>query len=356
MAGKRVLIIDDSRSARAFLARMLERHGLEVDGVRSAEEGFAYMRRQLPDALFLDHLMPGMDGFQALEIIKKDPRTAAVPVMMYTSQQGDDYLQQAGRLGALGVLPKQLSAADVIGAIRLLGLQAPDAGPAQITTVIEPQRAPVRTAGAVPAPAPRPAPAALPRAAAVGITPELRALLQSMLAEQGRVAPDPLVHKQLQDLAQQVTQQGERLFAELRTLRRELEQLAPGTEKFSPLVTTIVDNAGLQLAASQPAAGPAQAGRPPVPLEVVAAIAEARRSLARAAEESEPVQGHSGALKLLLFVLVLAALTAVAWLLRPVLWPNARLPAPIAQLGADAPRIDPARVEPAGAARVAGQP
>jgi CheY-like chemotaxis protein len=355
MPGKRVLIIDDSRSARAFLARMLERHGLEVDGVRSAEEGFAYMRRQLPDALFLDHLMPGMDGFQALELIKKDPRTAAVPVMMYTSQQGDNYLQQARQLGALGVLPKQLSAADVIEAIRLLGLQLPDSGPAQITTVIEPQRAPVRSAGVVPLPtsappppAPPPAPPAFPGAAAAGITPELRALLQSLVAEQGRAARDPIVQKQLQDLAQQVTQQGERLFAELRALRREMEQLAPGTEKFSPLITTVVDNAGLQLAASLPAAGPAQAGRPPVPLEVVAAIAEARRSLARAAEESEPVKGRSGALKLLLVVLVLAAVTAVAWLLRPVLWPNARLPAPIAQLGADAPRIDPVRV--------AGQP
>ena len=60
-----------------------------------------------------------MDGFEALTAIKNDPRTATIPVMMYTSQEGELYFSQARALGAMGVLPKQTKPADVSrGALR----------------------------------------------------------------------------------------------------------------------------------------------------------------------------------------------------------------------------------------------
>jgi CheY-like chemotaxis protein len=58
-------------------------------------------------------MMPGMDGFQAVQAIKNNPRTATIPIMMYTSQEGELYLGQARALGAVGVLPKQIKQADV---------------------------------------------------------------------------------------------------------------------------------------------------------------------------------------------------------------------------------------------------
>jgi CheY-like chemotaxis protein len=61
----------------------------------------------------MDHLMPGMDGFQALQAIKNNPQTATIPIMMYTSQEGELYLGQARALGAVGVMPKQIKQADV---------------------------------------------------------------------------------------------------------------------------------------------------------------------------------------------------------------------------------------------------
>ncbi len=57
--------------------------------------------------------MPGMDGLQAVQAIKNDPRTATIPIMMYTSQEGELYLGQARALGAVGVLPKQIKPTDV---------------------------------------------------------------------------------------------------------------------------------------------------------------------------------------------------------------------------------------------------
>ena len=113
MGAKRALVVDDSRSARAFLARMLEKYEIEVNGVESAEQAIEYLVHRRPDVIFMDHLMPGMDGFQAVQAIKDDPRTATIPIMMYTSQEGELYLGQARALGAVGVLPKQIRPADV---------------------------------------------------------------------------------------------------------------------------------------------------------------------------------------------------------------------------------------------------
>src|SRR5690606_27334255 len=72
--------------------------------------------------VFLDHNMPGMDGFQALEAIKANPATATIPVMMYTSQEGELYVGQARALGAIGVLPKSLHPVEVTKVLRSLHL------------------------------------------------------------------------------------------------------------------------------------------------------------------------------------------------------------------------------------------
>jgi len=120
--------VDDSKSARAFLTRILERYELAVDGVETAEQAIEYLTIQRPDVIFMDHLMPGMDGFQAVQSIKNNPRTATIPIMMYTSQEGELYLGQARALGAIGVLPKQIKNADmskVLEQLHLLGEPTP---------------------------------------------------------------------------------------------------------------------------------------------------------------------------------------------------------------------------------------
>src|SRR5215470_2905790 len=113
MGAKRALIVDDSKSARLFLARVLEKYEIDVDSAESAEAAIDYLSSNRPDVIFMDHLMTGMDGLQAVRAIKNDPRTATIPIMMYTSQEGEVYLGQARALGALGVLPKQIKPTDV---------------------------------------------------------------------------------------------------------------------------------------------------------------------------------------------------------------------------------------------------
>jgi CheY-like chemotaxis protein len=110
---RRALVVDDSNTARTLLSRMLEKYDIDVDSAESAEQALEYLGHHQPDVIFMDHQMPGMDGLQAVRTIKDNPRTATIPIMMYTSQEGELYVGQARALGAVGVLPKQIKPADV---------------------------------------------------------------------------------------------------------------------------------------------------------------------------------------------------------------------------------------------------
>ena len=151
MSLKRALVVDDSRSARAFLTRILERHELQVDAAESGEQAIDYLKRQRPDVIFMDHLMPGMDGFQAVQAIKNDPRTSSIPILMYTSQAGELYLSQARALGAVGVIPKQTRAADVSRALEQLDLLRPASAESELITLPADERAGGATFTAEPA-------------------------------------------------------------------------------------------------------------------------------------------------------------------------------------------------------------
>ncbi len=121
---KTALIVDDSRSARVVLKKVLETHELNVDTAESAEDALDYLTDHRPDVIFMDHLMPGMDGFEAVSAIKRNPDTATIPIMMYTSQEGEVYVGQARALGAVGVLPKKIAPVEVskvLQSLRVIG-------------------------------------------------------------------------------------------------------------------------------------------------------------------------------------------------------------------------------------------
>ncbi|MEE8463311.1 MAG: response regulator, partial [Gammaproteobacteria bacterium] len=127
MSGK-ALVVDDSTSARAVLAQQLRDQQIEVDAVDSGEAALQYLERQHPDVIFMDHLLPGMDGFEALRAIKENPETCNIPVLMYTSKRGEVYLNQVRELGAAGVLPKGNKPIQVSKVLRSLRLASPDGG------------------------------------------------------------------------------------------------------------------------------------------------------------------------------------------------------------------------------------
>jgi len=122
MSIKHALIVDDSKSARLVLKRMLNDLDLDVDTVESARDAMDYLEEHTPDIIFMDHMMPGMDGFEAVKQIKNNAETAIIPIMMYTSRGGDVYLSQARELGAVGVIPKTISPVGLKESLFKLGL------------------------------------------------------------------------------------------------------------------------------------------------------------------------------------------------------------------------------------------
>ena len=136
---------------------MLEKYDIEVDMAESAEQAIEYLKSNRPDAIFMDHLMPGMDGLQAVKAIKGNPQTAMIPIMMYTSQEGELYVGQARALGAMGVLPKQVRPVDVSKVLYELHLlpdrrdmAEPALHPVEIDSGVAVERPVPKIAGAAP--------------------------------------------------------------------------------------------------------------------------------------------------------------------------------------------------------------
>ena len=120
LPGKRILLVDDSKSARFSLKRLLQQQDIKTEFAESAGDALNYLTDNSPDIIFMDHLMPGMDGFEATKAIKSNPETKDIPVIMCTSKDGNDYAQQAMAIGAYAILPKPAPAATLAAILKRL--------------------------------------------------------------------------------------------------------------------------------------------------------------------------------------------------------------------------------------------
>lgn len=135
---KRALVVDDSRVARVTLGKFLVEYKLAVDMAESAEASLEYLASNPPPhVIFMDHMMPGMDGLQAVVAIKKNPDTAQIPIVMYTSKDGELYMGQARALGAVGVLAKPINPPELQKIIQGLNLTSDSSNAPTATTAAE---------------------------------------------------------------------------------------------------------------------------------------------------------------------------------------------------------------------------
>ena len=120
MAIKNALVVDDSKSARMMLQRLLGRMNVKAEAVESAEAALMFLDKSQPDVIFMDHMMPGMDGLEATQLIKSNPKTSTIPTIMYTSKEGEEYFDIARSHGAEGVLAKPANQEAVMAVIESL--------------------------------------------------------------------------------------------------------------------------------------------------------------------------------------------------------------------------------------------
>jgi CheY-like chemotaxis protein len=113
----RVLVIDDEPAIRSVLRASLEASGFEVvladDGLR----GIGVARRQRPDAIVLDLMMPVMDGHTVLDVLRADEKTRYVPVVVLSALTQQAVQDRCRAHGAAAFVAKPFDPTDVIAAV-----------------------------------------------------------------------------------------------------------------------------------------------------------------------------------------------------------------------------------------------
>lgn len=113
----RVLIVDDSPTEVYKLAAMLEKNGHQVYKAENGADGVALAKKELPDAILMDIVMPGLNGFQATRQLTKDPETSHIPVIIVTTKDQETDKVWGKRQGAKGYLTKPVEEAVLVRAL-----------------------------------------------------------------------------------------------------------------------------------------------------------------------------------------------------------------------------------------------
>lgn len=106
MASAKVLIIDDEKLIRTMLTDLLRGKGYAVVAADDGPKGIAAAQKEKPNAIILDVMMPGMDGFAVCEALKKDVATVGIPVIILTASDDPHLTQKAFKAGAAFTLVK----------------------------------------------------------------------------------------------------------------------------------------------------------------------------------------------------------------------------------------------------------
>lgn len=109
----RILVVDDEAPIRNLVAAVLADDGYLLDTAPSALDALDRISRHAPDLILLDVMMPGMDGLELLAVLRADPRTSDIPVVIMSAA----YTRKDAVPGADDLLPKPFDLADLLAVV-----------------------------------------------------------------------------------------------------------------------------------------------------------------------------------------------------------------------------------------------
>ncbi|RKX99351.1 MAG: hypothetical protein DRP54_07395, partial [Spirochaetes bacterium] len=110
---RRILVVDDDFKSRKVLKDLLEVQGYEVYEAEDGKKGLELINDLIPDAVLLDVMMPNIDGFEVCRIIKEDPDTTHIPVIMITALQDKESKLKGIGVGATDFISKPIDIKEV---------------------------------------------------------------------------------------------------------------------------------------------------------------------------------------------------------------------------------------------------
>lgn len=114
----RVLIVDDSPTETYKMETALKKNGFDVSKAENGEEGVEVAKKELPDLVLMDVVMPGLNGFQATRLLSKGKETSHIPVIIVTTKDQPTDKLWGKRQGAKGYLVKPVDDATLIDAVK----------------------------------------------------------------------------------------------------------------------------------------------------------------------------------------------------------------------------------------------
>jgi CheY-like chemotaxis protein len=109
-----VLIIEDEKLIIVSTQMVLEAAGFRVESAMNGEDGITKAREQKPDLILLDIMMPGIDGWETLTRLKRDPATGTIPVIIFTAREHSRGHQKSAEMGAADYFRKPFEPDELI--------------------------------------------------------------------------------------------------------------------------------------------------------------------------------------------------------------------------------------------------
>ena len=117
----RILIVDDSPSQLVGLKRIVEKLGHQVVTAEDGSAGVEAAKREVPDLILMDVVMPNLNGFQATRTISKDAKTSHIPIVLVTTKDQETDRVWGLRQGARDYVVKPVDTDDLMAKIKSLG-------------------------------------------------------------------------------------------------------------------------------------------------------------------------------------------------------------------------------------------